>query len=306
MERKNIMSDNPQTLFPIRELSELTQVNTVTIRAWERRYGLLKPQRTAKGHRLYCTEDVERVKTILAYMAKGVPVSKVKALLAGESTQASQTMSHQEENDSDWSLMTQQLQNTLASHNLNKIRDTIRELMLNYPVNLCYQRIIEPVSKKLTATTGTSISEQAAATLLHNAIIEYCILRLNTKAAKKSGASVVLICADQSPVWKLALTAIMLNDANFSVIFINQSCTLISWFSLVKQYGDSTCVVFQEGVWRAEDSKKIKAFSAQQDNLLLCGTAATLAGIDSQKSVPNPESILSFLTKGQASDENSI
>ena len=55
---------------------------------------------------------------------------------------------------------------------LNKIRDTIRELMLNYPVNLCYQRIIEPVSKKLTATTGTSISEQAAATLLHNAIIE--------------------------------------------------------------------------------------------------------------------------------------
>ncbi len=49
--------------IPIREISRLTGVNSVTIRAWERRYGLIKPLRTNKGHRLYCHADVELIKT---------------------------------------------------------------------------------------------------------------------------------------------------------------------------------------------------------------------------------------------------
>jgi DNA-binding transcriptional MerR regulator len=62
---KNI---NDGERFPIRELSARTQVNTVTIRAWERRYGLLKPERTAKGHRLYSEEDVSTIEKIIESM----------------------------------------------------------------------------------------------------------------------------------------------------------------------------------------------------------------------------------------------
>ncbi|OOE97942.1 hypothetical protein BZG79_15885, partial [Salinivibrio sp. MA427] len=37
----------------ISQVAEQTGVNPVTLRAWQRRYGLLSPARTAKGHRLY-------------------------------------------------------------------------------------------------------------------------------------------------------------------------------------------------------------------------------------------------------------
>lgn len=77
-------SPSTQTQFPIRELSARTQVNTVTLRAWERRYGLLKPQRTAKGHRLYSEDDVATIERILALVARGVPLGKVKPLLQEE------------------------------------------------------------------------------------------------------------------------------------------------------------------------------------------------------------------------------
>ena len=60
--------------LPIRELSARTQINTVTLRAWERRYGLLTPQRTAKGHRLYSEKDVAKVERILDIVARGVPI----------------------------------------------------------------------------------------------------------------------------------------------------------------------------------------------------------------------------------------
>lgn len=68
-------------LFPIGTVSELTGVNTVTLRAWERRHGLLKPHRTPKGHRLYSQQDVERVKQVLLLLEQGIPVGRVRAAL---------------------------------------------------------------------------------------------------------------------------------------------------------------------------------------------------------------------------------
>ena len=48
-----------EELFPIREVSRLTGVNPVTLRAWERRYGLIQPTRTDSGHRLYSQADID-------------------------------------------------------------------------------------------------------------------------------------------------------------------------------------------------------------------------------------------------------
>ena len=45
--------DAPDDWLPIREVARQTGVNAVTLRAWERRYGLIVPHRTEKGHRLY-------------------------------------------------------------------------------------------------------------------------------------------------------------------------------------------------------------------------------------------------------------
>ena len=50
------MSD--QILFSIGEVSSIVGLSRHTIRAWERRHGLLRPQRTPSGQRRYSSEDV--------------------------------------------------------------------------------------------------------------------------------------------------------------------------------------------------------------------------------------------------------
>jgi hypothetical protein len=42
-------------LLPIRTVSILTGVNAITLRAWERRYGLVIPQRTPALHTTGCS-----------------------------------------------------------------------------------------------------------------------------------------------------------------------------------------------------------------------------------------------------------
>ena len=61
--------------FPIRVLAERTGVGHSTLRAWERRYGLLKPHRTPKGHRLYTVEDEQLINRVLGLLKEGHSIS---------------------------------------------------------------------------------------------------------------------------------------------------------------------------------------------------------------------------------------
>src|SRR4029450_3438068 len=57
--------DGDPAAMPIGEGARRTGVTVPTLRAWERRYGLLLPVRTAGGHRRYRDEDVQRGLAVL-------------------------------------------------------------------------------------------------------------------------------------------------------------------------------------------------------------------------------------------------
>lgn len=79
----NDLSDtDPSDLLPMREVVRLTGVNPVTLRAWERRYGLVSPLRTEGGHRLYTPQDLQTIQDILLWTGRGMAVGKIGELLA--------------------------------------------------------------------------------------------------------------------------------------------------------------------------------------------------------------------------------
>jgi DNA-binding transcriptional MerR regulator len=51
-------------------------LSPATLRAWERRYGLLKPQRSPGGHRLYSRQDIEMLKWLVARQNEGLSISR--------------------------------------------------------------------------------------------------------------------------------------------------------------------------------------------------------------------------------------
>ena len=60
----------------IGELSRRVGVSTELLRAWERRYGLLSPTRTAGGFRLYDDVDERRVRRMLEHLEAGVSAAE--------------------------------------------------------------------------------------------------------------------------------------------------------------------------------------------------------------------------------------
>jgi MerR family transcriptional regulator, light-induced transcriptional regulator len=85
--------------FPIRTVASLTGVKAITLRAWERRYGLIRPVRAPKGQRLYSHADIERIRKILTFLDRGIQISRVGELLEdangdGPATNPNQWQSH--------------------------------------------------------------------------------------------------------------------------------------------------------------------------------------------------------------------
>jgi DNA-binding transcriptional MerR regulator len=128
--------------LPIREVARQTGVNAVTLRAWERRYGLIVPQRTPKGHRLFSAEHIQRIHTILTWLNRGVAVSQVKQLL-----DTPQSLSQPVEND--WQRLRLGLLLSVTKLTERPLDDTVNQAMALYPPRTLCEQLLLPLLAEL-------------------------------------------------------------------------------------------------------------------------------------------------------------
>jgi DNA-binding transcriptional MerR regulator len=69
--------------FNLKAVVRETGLKPDTIRAWERRYGVPKPRRTAGGHRLYSQRDIDLLKWMNARQHEGLSISRIVDLWKG-------------------------------------------------------------------------------------------------------------------------------------------------------------------------------------------------------------------------------
>ena len=79
-------------LLRIGELSRRSGVSPELLRAWERRYGLLEPTRSAGGLRLYSAADLERVRAMQQHLTEGLAAAEAAALAAETEPRADQAV----------------------------------------------------------------------------------------------------------------------------------------------------------------------------------------------------------------------
>ena len=135
------------SLLPIRTVSMLTGVNAVTLRAWERRYSLITPQRTPKGHRLYTQQDVERIKRIVELLDQGISVSHVKPLLdqaPGETLAASAP-----DNEDIWKTYQDSMLRAIERFDEPALDNAYNDALSLYPVDIVNQRLTTPLLRLL-------------------------------------------------------------------------------------------------------------------------------------------------------------
>ncbi|MFP8965343.1 MerR family transcriptional regulator [Pokkaliibacter sp. CJK22405] len=195
-------ASTPNAYLPIREVAKRTGVNPVTLRAWERRYGLIIPHRTPKGHRLYSDEQVNQIKRVLFWLDRGVSISHVKPLIE----QADMPMENPEENNQDWTLLCSQMHTAIKTLNENRFVQAWNKAMSLYPVDTVNARLIYPLWQQLRQEwQGSGVNSSVEARFFNHCLKGYLYSRLHHNGRDQNFETVVLASLSDEPEDEISL-----------------------------------------------------------------------------------------------------
>lgn len=253
-------------VFPIGELSQRTGVNSITLRAWERRYGLLQPERTAKGHRLYGQADVERVLQALALIERGVPLRKIRPLLDGD---VPLSAVQPDEAARDWQ---QQLLAQLEKLEAGKLAASLQELFKQYPAGWCRHQVLLPLFARLSG----HVSAAALEALLQAELIRY-VLRYWPQTSSKKQPGLQVLGGVPTAAWRTLLLALELQQTRQNAQWLPGAVSLLALQQLLEINPEQQLLYCLDAVLNQEQEQQLAELLQNYPQLWLQGTAVELA-----------------------------
>ncbi|MFS0828679.1 MerR family transcriptional regulator [Pseudomonas phoenicis] len=198
--------DQEPVLHAIGEVARDTGVNAVTLRAWERRHGLLQPTRTDAGHRLYSQADIDTIHSIQAWLERGVPVSRIARILA-RGTPATQALAE------GWHA---QARTALADFDRQRLAEVHRQGLAALGQDVLFEQVWMPLWTSLRRADGAygQVSER----LCLDQFLRHQVLD-QLRAQPVEGRLQVLVAPlnEQAHKLELLVAGLLLSDAHTAV-----------------------------------------------------------------------------------------
>ncbi|MGW8247894.1 MAG: MerR family transcriptional regulator [Acidiferrobacterales bacterium] len=210
-------------LYPISTVASMTGVNPVTLRAWERRYGLIQPTRTGKGHRLYSAQDVERIKEVLRLVEEGIPIGQVPQVLEAGAHVPGELVSAGE----GWADYQERMVSAIEQFNEAGLESVYNEALSLYPVDIVTRRLLVPLLKELGErwenATGSVAEEHFFGVYMRNKLGA----RFHHRQGNPQGPKLLAAClpGEQHEIGIL-LFALAAHDRGFRIVLLGADMPL--------------------------------------------------------------------------------
>lgn len=239
-------SQPSKAFYPIRIVSAETGVNTITLRAWERRYGLITPKRTAKGHRLYTDEDIALIKKIVTLLNRGIPISQAQAMAKNGITEPEipvQTAIM----PSQWQHYREQLQVAVSDFNDQQVNQIFDEVNEFFPIDISIRKLFVPFFRQLIHDQTLLLGSARLA--FFTAFLEARMAwRLSSNSDSNSSGSVLIANCSHNNEVELLLLGLTLKQLNMSVTRLSGITASEQIAILIEQRSQWSAVVIQLSV----------------------------------------------------------
>ncbi len=267
-----------EELFPIREVARLTGVNPVTLRAWERRYGLIVPTRTESGHRLYTLTEIERVRSILSWIERGVAVSKIGKILAR--AEPLQALSHIIPNnliEADYAQWQQQVLVAVNAFDDLRLEQLYGQIFSSYALPVVFQDILMPVWKQLLQRQD-QFGGTSEWLFLDGFLRSRVVQRLLLQREKQPRRVVICALAGQCRELELLVAALFLSNGRSAVRVLNIGQRFDELALMCERIKPLALVLFSNHVPAPELPRRLNRLAMSLEcRLLLAGDASDLA-----------------------------
>ncbi|MFT5140045.1 MAG: DNA-binding transcriptional MerR regulator/methylmalonyl-CoA mutase cobalamin-binding subunit [Lysobacterales bacterium] len=228
-----------ESLYPIRTVSELTGVNSITLRAWERRYGIFEPVRTPSGHRMYTQEHIDLITRIVSQLERGMRIGQVKEHLAQSPASAG---------DADvidiWNQYLQSMIAAIIRFDESSLEKTYGEALAVYPINLVTEKLLMPLLDELGERwekgEGSVAEEHFFGFYLRNKLGA----RFHHRVISQNGPKLLLACLPGDiHETGLLLFALAASEAGYQTIMLGSNMPLEDLPETARKTGCSAIVL---------------------------------------------------------------
>jgi MerR family transcriptional regulator, light-induced transcriptional regulator len=239
-----------------------TGVPAATLRKWEQRYGVLRPTRSAGGHRRYSDVDVDRVEWLKARLAEGYRIAEASALLGGETAGASTRA-----ND-----LRDSLYRAVSASDIGAMRSLLDQAFALRDVESTLTQVIAP----LLVRTGEGWADGDLTVAQEHVLSAEVRARLEpllTATVHGVRGSIVLACApgERHELGPLMLGVLLRRDG-WRVIFLGADTPLAGAAAMVAEAGASALCLSASMQPRAE------RLARELKNLKLARTEVVVGG----------------------------
>lgn len=212
--------------YSINDLEKITGIKAHTIRIWEKRYGVVVPERTQTNIRLYCDEDLKRLLNISTLNKHGFKISHIIGMNPGEINEKIIEISG---SSSDYESQI----NSLVVAMIELDEDTFEKIISNGVIKLGFEKtvthILYPFLEKIGVLWQIGTVNPAQEHFITNLIRQKLIIAIDGQAHSKANhAKTFMLYLPEGEMHELGLLfgAYILKKMGQKVIYLGQNVPL--------------------------------------------------------------------------------
>lgn len=215
------MQPTPEAAGPYRigELARRVGLSEHVLRAWERRYEVVRPTRTPSGYRLYSAADEQRLRQVMRLVQQGTPPAEAaRVVQAGAAATATGPLDPATSRLV--SASRRRLRTALFSMAEPRSQAVLDEVLAVVPLEVAISRVLLPVLREIGAgwqAGQVSVAQEHFAT----AVLRGRLAALARGWGERSGPRALLACPpDERHDLGLLMFGLLLVRRGFSISFL--------------------------------------------------------------------------------------
>jgi DNA-binding transcriptional MerR regulator len=253
----------------IGELATKAGVTPDVLRAWERRYGLLRPERSPGGYRLYSAVDEERVRAMLRFVESGIPAGEAARLVleAGDLVEPAAPAELPD--------MAAELRRALERFDDAATQSALDALTASFSFDTVAREVILPYLRDLGERWqrgDASVAQEHFASV----VLRGRLLALARGWDRGAGPRAILACApDERHELGLLVFGLALRQYGWRITYLGADTPIDTLISATADLSPSAVVLISLSPAKFEPHRETLAELAEGTRLLLAGAGAS-------------------------------
>lgn len=224
------------TRFSIRDLEEFSGVKAHTIRVWERRYGLLEPDRTDTNIRTYSVDELKTILNVAFLNRHGVKISKIAAFSSVEREKHVKDLAQRGTDTTD---QLNALKLATVSYDTDLFESTSEQFRKESGFRALVERLYVPLLEHIGLLWQSNAICPAQEHFVSNLVRQKLIVGIDaTSTLSKTDGALFVLYLPENEIHELGLlyTHYLLRTAGERVLYLGQSVPIEDLAQVAAQF----------------------------------------------------------------------